>query len=88
MAELIRSQTSIPEVPCSNPGLAVAPLGKVLYPHCLPFRRRLQAVGPVYRRVTNTLGPMHLKEPTSVLAKEQGEIPVVKWSDSQTYGNR
>ena len=27
-----------------------------------------------------------VKEPTSLLAKEQGEIPV-KWSDSQTYGN-
>ena len=29
---------------------------------------------------------MHVKEPTSLLAKEQGEIPV-KWSASQTYGN-
>ena len=27
---------------------------------------------------------MHVKEPTSLLAKEQGEIPV-KWSNSQTY---
>ena len=31
---------------------AVVPLGKALYPHCLVFRRRLKAVGPVYRRVT------------------------------------
>ena len=30
--------------------------------------------------------PMHVKEPTSLLAREQGEIPV-KWSDSQTYRN-
>ena len=30
--------------------------------------------------------PMHVKESTSLLAKEQGEIPV-KWSASQTYGN-
>ena len=29
---------------------------------------------------------MHVKESTSLLAKEQGEIPV-KWPDSQTYGN-
>ena len=42
-----------------------------------------KSVGPVYRRVT----PMHVKEPTSLLAKEQGEI-LVKWSASQTYGNR
>ena len=27
--------------PRSNPGPAVAPLGKALYPHCLVFRRRL-----------------------------------------------
>ena len=30
---------------------------------------------------------MHVKEPTSLLAKEQGEIPL-KWSDSQTYEKR
>ena len=52
MAERLRALTSIPEVPGSNPGPAVAPLGKALYPHCLVFRRRLKAVGPVYRRVT------------------------------------
>ena len=53
MAEWIRPQTSIPEVPGSNPSLAVVPLGKVLYPHRLVFWRRLSAVGPMYRRVTH-----------------------------------
>ena len=65
----------------SNPAAAVAPFGKVLYPHCQVFRRRLLAVGPVYRRVTLYAR----KRPTSLLAKEQGEISV-KWSASQTYG--
>ena len=51
MAERLRPRTSIPEVPGSNPSPAVAPLGKALYPHCLVFRRKLLAVGPVYRRV-------------------------------------
>ena len=41
VAERLRPLTSIPEVPGSNPGPAVAPLGKALYPHCLVFRRRL-----------------------------------------------
>ena len=41
MAERLRPLTSIPEVPGSNPGPAVAPLGKALYPLCLVFRRRL-----------------------------------------------
>ena len=50
VAERLEPRTSIPEVPGSSPGPAVAPLGKALYPHCLVFRRRLQAVGPVYRR--------------------------------------
>ena len=35
-----------------NPAAAVAPFGKALYPHCQVFRKRLKAVGPVYRRVT------------------------------------
>ena len=50
MAERLEPRTSIPEVPGSSPSPAVAPLGKALYPHCLVFRRRLTAVGPVYRR--------------------------------------
>ena len=41
VAERLRPLISIPEVPGSNPGPAVAPLGKALYPHCLIFRRRL-----------------------------------------------
>ena len=41
VAERLEPRTSIPEVPGSNPGPAVAPLGKALYPHCLVFRRRL-----------------------------------------------
>ena len=41
VAEWLRPLTSMPEVPGSNPGPAVAPLGKALYPHCLVFRRRL-----------------------------------------------
>ena len=41
VAERLRPLTSIPEVPGSNPGPAVAPLGKALYPHRLVFRRRL-----------------------------------------------
>ena len=41
MAERLEPWTSIPEVPGSSPGPAVAPLGKALYPHCLVFRRRL-----------------------------------------------
>ena len=36
----------------SNPATAVVPFGRALYPHCQVFRRRLSAVGPVYRRVT------------------------------------
>ena len=32
VAERLRPLTSIPEVPGSNPGPAVAPLGKALYP--------------------------------------------------------
>ena len=30
----------------------IVPFGKALYLHCQVFRRRLLAVGPVYRRVT------------------------------------
>ena len=41
VAERLEPRTSIPEVPGSSPGPAVAPLGKALYPHCLVFRRRL-----------------------------------------------
>ena len=41
MAEWIRPQTSIPEVPGSNPSTAVVPLGKVLYLHCLVPRKGL-----------------------------------------------
>ena len=77
MAEWLRPLTSIAEVPGANPGPAVAPLGKALYPHYLVFRRRLQAVGPVYRRVTS-----YARKRTHFTSrKEQGEIPV-KWSDS------
>ena len=36
VAERLEPRTSIPEVPGSSPGLAVAPLGKVLYPQILP----------------------------------------------------
>ena len=43
-------RTSVPEVPDSSPGPAVAPLCKALYPHGLVLRRRLEAVGSVYRR--------------------------------------
>ena len=50
VAERLEPRTSIPEVPSSSPGPALAPLGKALYPHCLVFGRRLKAVGPVYRR--------------------------------------
>ena len=41
VAERLEPRTSIPAVPGSSPGPAVAPLGKALYPHCLVFRRRL-----------------------------------------------
>ena len=92
VAQRLRPLTSIPEVPGSNPSLAVAPLGKALYPHCLVFRRRLSAVGPVYRRVIN-----YARKRTHFTSrKEQGEIPV-KWSDSrnrqlylggETYGSQ
>ena len=57
----------------SNPAAAVAPFGKALYPRC-----QVQCIGESH--------PMHVKEPTSLLAKEQGEI-LVKWSARQTYGN-
>ena len=45
MAEQIRPWTSIYQGPQFEPCPAV-----VLYPHCLVFRRRLEAVSPVYRR--------------------------------------
>ena len=77
VAERLRPLTSIPEVPGSNPGPAVAPLGKALHPHCLVFRRRLSAVGPVYRRVT----PYARTRTHFTSRKEQGAI-LVKWSDS------
>ena len=80
MAERLRPLTSIPEVPGSKPGPAVASLGKALYPHCLVFRRRLlmsRRVGPVYVRVI----PYARKRTHFTSRKEQGEIPV-KWSDS------
>ena len=77
MAKRLRPLTSIPEVAGSNPGLAVAPLDKALYPHCLVFRWRLKAVGPVYRRV---ISYMHVKEPTSPLAKSREK----SWSSGQT----
>ena len=47
MAEWIRPQTSLLEVPGSNPSLAVVPLGKALYPHCPVPRKGLKAVGPL-----------------------------------------
>ena len=40
MAELIRPQTSILEVPGSNPSPAVVPSGKAPYPHCLVPRKQ------------------------------------------------
>ena len=77
MAERLEPRTSITEVPGSDPGPAVAPLSKALYPHCLVFRRRTKAVGPVYRRVI----PYARKITHFTARKEQGEIPV-KWPDS------
>ena len=56
MAEWIRPQTSIPEVPGSNPSLAIAPLGKAFYPHCLRFWRTLKAVGPMYGEQNSMAG--------------------------------
>ena len=54
MAERLRPLTSILDVPGSNPGPAV--LGKALYPHCLVYRKRLQAVDPVYYKSS---APLH-----------------------------
>ena len=70
----------------SNPAAAVAPFGKALYPHFFI----LKSIGGDFKPSVPCIGeshPMQVKEPTSLLAKEQGEI-LVKWSDSQTYGNR
>ena len=47
MAEWTRPQTSIPEVPGSNPSPAVVPLGKALFPHCLVPWKGLKAIGPL-----------------------------------------
>ena len=85
VAEQIRLWTSmLREVPGSNPGPAVVlvPLGKALYPHCLLFQRRLEAVTLVL--CIGEPYPMHVKEPTSLLETERVEIPV-RWSDRQTY---
>ena len=47
MAQWIRPQTLNCEVPGSNLlAVAVVPLGKALYPHCLVPRKGLKAVGP------------------------------------------
>ena len=72
VAERLRPLTSIPEVPGSNPGPAVASLGKALYPHCLVLRRRLSAVGPVYRRLIPYMFARKITHITS--RKKQGEI--------------
>ena len=72
MPERLGPLTSIPEVPGSNPGPAVAPSGKALYPHYL--------VGGDFRPSVPCIGesnPMHVKEPTSFLAKRRrnpGEV--------------
>ena len=48
MAQWIRPQTLNREVPGSNLlAVAVVPLGKELYPHCLVPRKGLKAVGPL-----------------------------------------
>ena len=48
VAQWIRLQTPNREVPGSNLlAVAVVPLGKVLYPHCLVPRKGLKAVGPL-----------------------------------------
>ena len=44
---VVETRTSKREVPGSIPTVAVVPLGKVLYPHCLVPRRGLKAVGPL-----------------------------------------
>ena len=49
MAEWLRPLTSIPEVPGSNPGPAVAPLGKALYPYCPAFGGDFKLLSPVWR---------------------------------------
>ena len=58
----------------SQPGPAVASVGKALYPHYLVFQR-----SPVYRRVI----PYARKIIHFTSCKEQAEIPV-KWPDRQT----
>ena len=73
MAELIRPVASVLEVPCSNPGLAV-PLKQGTFGG--EFEPSVPCIGDSY--------PMHVKKTTSLLAIEQGEIPV-QWSDRQTY---
>ena len=50
MVEWIRLRTR--DVPCSNPlVVAVVPLGKALYPHCLVPRSGLKAVGPLVAKL-------------------------------------
>ena len=71
MAERLEPRTSIPEVPGSSPGPAVAPLGKALYPHCLVFRRRpsVPCIGEKY--------PMHVKNPlhsSQRVGRNPGEV--------------
>ena len=49
MAERLRPLTTIPEVAGSNPGPAVAPLARALYPHCRIFRSRVSwCIGELY----------------------------------------
>ena len=48
MAQWIRPQTLNRQVSGSNLlAVAVVPLGKALYPHCLVPRKGLKAVGPL-----------------------------------------
>ena len=47
MAHWIRPWPLSHEVPGSNLAVAVVPLGKACYPHCLVPQKGLKAVGPL-----------------------------------------
>ena len=51
-----------------NPAAAVAPFGKALYPHCQVFSE--ENFKPSFPCIGES-HPMHVREPTSLLAKEQ-----------------
>ena len=63
MAYWVGNRASLLEALSSHPLTMQQHPGQGAHPHCLVFRRRLKAVGPVHTKIVI---PMHVKDPTAL----------------------